>query len=95
MKVALPSEDSLEFVLEQHLPDLLGYCYRVLGLTHDAQLGDGTTFVHVATVAEGVEDVLPGLAAFAEFQRDIAGRCAVQPAVRKARVIGRYIPRVR
>jgi hypothetical protein len=53
------------------------------------RLDDGVTFVHVARL-EGRENPLATLPAFAEFQRDIAGRCIEQPAPSDATVVGSY-----
>ena len=53
------------------------------------RLDDGVTFVHVARF-EGQENPLATLPAFAEFQRDLVGRCAEQPAPSDATVVGSY-----
>ena len=53
------------------------------------RLEDGVTFVHVARL-EGPENPLATLPAFAEFQRDIAGRCVEPPAPSEAAVVGSY-----
>ena len=53
------------------------------------RLADGVTFVHVAHQASE-ENPLPALPAFAEFQRELAGRCEEQPAVSEATVVGSY-----
>ena len=42
-------------------------------------LADGVSFVHVASLAEGCENPLPSIAAFADFTRDIADRCDTPP----------------
>jgi hypothetical protein len=52
------------------------------------RLGDGVSFVHVATVEE--ENPLATLASFGEFQRDIADRCEEPPLVMDASIIGSY-----
>jgi hypothetical protein len=52
------------------------------------RLGDGVSFVHVASV-EG-ENPLATLASFAEFQRQVADRCAEPPLVMDATVVGSY-----
>ncbi|GAA4092478.1 MULTISPECIES: hypothetical protein [Actinomadura] len=60
------------------------------GLRYAAfRLADGVTFVHVAVV-EGDANPLPEVAAFKEFQRDIAGRCAEPPSPQGASVVGAY-----
>lgn len=53
------------------------------------RLADGVTFVHVASLT-GPENPLTTLPAFAEFQRDLAQRCAEQPAPSDASVVGSY-----
>jgi hypothetical protein len=45
------------------------------------------TFVHIA---EGDGNVLPGLAAFQEFQRNIAERCDEPPVVMEASEVGSF-----
>ena len=55
------------------------------------RLSDGVSFVHIASVetADG-SNPLAELPAFADFQAEIADRCAVQPAVRDATLVGSY-----
>jgi hypothetical protein len=54
------------------------------GLRYSAyRLSDGVTFVHVV---DG--DGLPGLAAFQEFQRDLAARLADGPTREPATLVG-------
>jgi hypothetical protein len=53
------------------------------------RLGDGVTFVHVATQA-GEANPLAKTSAFAEFQRDIASRCVEPPVVSDATLVGAY-----
>jgi hypothetical protein len=53
------------------------------------RLADGVTFVHVAHQT-GAENPLTTLPAFAEFQRELAGRCVEQPAPSEATVVGAY-----
>ena len=53
------------------------------------RLADGVTFVHVAH-QEGAENPLQTLPAFAEFQRELQGRCAEPPAPSEATVVGSY-----
>ena len=55
------------------------------------RLEDGVTFVHVASIdTPDGSNPLRGIAAFAEFTRDIAERCDEQPIAQDARVIGSY-----
>jgi hypothetical protein len=53
------------------------------------RLADGVTFVHVASFA-GEGNPLATLPAFAEFQRELAQRCAELPAPSDATVVGSY-----
>jgi hypothetical protein len=55
------------------------------------RLGDGVSFVHIASVetSDGTNP-LGATAAFAEFQREIGDRCAEQPVVAEATVVGSY-----
>jgi hypothetical protein len=53
------------------------------------RLADGVSFVHVATL-EGEQNPLATLPEFAEFQREIAQRCAVPPAPSDATIVGSY-----
>jgi hypothetical protein len=53
------------------------------------RLADGVTFVHVASLA-GTVNPLATLPAFAEFQRELAQRCAEPPAPSDATVVGSY-----
>ncbi len=55
------------------------------------RLADAVSFVHVATM-DGTVNPLTTLPAFAEFQREIAGRCVDQPAPSEATVVGSYQP---
>jgi hypothetical protein len=55
------------------------------------QLDDGVSFVHVAVNDSGSErSPLTELAAFQEFQREIADRCEEQPRVTEVREVGSY-----
>lgn len=54
------------------------------------KLDDGASFMHLAVQAEGVENPLPKLAAFARFQQDIADRCAEQPLVTPLDEVGSF-----
>jgi hypothetical protein len=53
------------------------------------RLADGVTFLHVAQHEEG-ENPLATLPAFAEFQRELAGRCVEQPVPSQATIVGAY-----
>ncbi len=53
-------------------------------------LADGVSFVHVASLADGHENPLPTIAAFADFTRDIADRCDLPPDAQDAAVVGSY-----
>jgi hypothetical protein len=53
------------------------------------RLADGVTFVHVAEHADGANP-LGELPEFAEFQRELAQRCAEQPQPSEASVVGSY-----
>jgi len=60
------------------------------------RLEGGVTFVHVVVENEGGSNPipLPDIAAFQEFQREVADRCAVQPVATGAAVVGshRFLP---
>jgi hypothetical protein len=53
------------------------------------RLADGVTFVHVAHHG-GAGNPLATLAAFGEFQRELAQRCVEQPSPSEATVVGCY-----
>jgi hypothetical protein len=53
------------------------------------RLADDVTFVHIARV-DGSVNPLTSLPAFAEFQRELAQRCAEQPVPSDATVVGSY-----
>lgn len=53
------------------------------------RLGDGTTFVHVAE-QDGPDNPLNTLPEFAEFQRELAQRCAEPPAPAQGSIVGSY-----
>jgi hypothetical protein len=55
------------------------------------RLGDGVSFVHVASIEtpDGTNP-LSATAAFQEFQREIADRCEEQPLVMDATLVGSY-----
>jgi hypothetical protein len=55
------------------------------------RLDDGVSFVHISsTETEDRHNPLPDVAAFQEFQRDIAERCDVAPVVTELHEIGSY-----
>jgi len=60
------------------------------------RLEDGVSFVHVVTETDdGSNPVsLVDIPAFAEFQREIADRCAAQPVAQGATIVGshRFFP---
>jgi hypothetical protein len=59
-------------------------------------LEDGVSFVHIVVENDGGSNPisLTDIAAFQEFQRDVADRCAVQPVATGAAVVGshRFLP---
>ena len=67
--------------LDDVKPD--GFWYRTF------RLADGVSFVHVAR-HEGTDNPLSHVAAFAEFQRDLADRCVEQPTPSEATLVGSY-----
>jgi hypothetical protein len=55
------------------------------------QLDDGVSFVHMAVnETDSARSPLTEVAAFKEFQREIADRCEEQPQVTEAREVGSY-----
>lgn len=54
------------------------------------KLDDGTSFMHLATQADGVENPLPKLSAFGRFQAEIADRCGEQPVVTPLEEVGSF-----
>ena len=55
------------------------------------QLDDGVSFVHVAVnETDSERSPLTEVAAFKEFQREIADRCEEQPQVTEVREVGSY-----
>src|SRR5262249_9728397 len=52
-------------------------------------LDDGVSFVHIAR-ADADPNPLPQVAAFQEFQREIADRCEEQPQVGEVQEVGAY-----
>jgi hypothetical protein len=76
------NEELVRAVYEElHRADPPDFRYRTL------RLADGVTFVHIA---EGDAAPLPKLAAFQEFQRDIAERCDEPPVVMEATEVGSF-----
>ena len=61
----------------------VGLDYRVL------KLGDGVSFLHVATVT-GAENPLPSLAAFKAFTADLKSRCEEPPVSSESARVGAY-----
>jgi quinol monooxygenase YgiN len=55
------------------------------------QLEDGVSFVHISiNETDAAQSPLGKLAAFQEFQREIADRCEEQPQVSKVQQVGAY-----
>jgi hypothetical protein len=55
------------------------------------RLEDGVTFIHIfMTDSENAPNPLATNLAFAEFQRDLANRCAEQPVAMTTTVVGSY-----
>ncbi len=55
------------------------------------RLDDGVTFVHLFTTdSDDAANTLGGIAAFAEFQRDLPKRCAELPVAQAVTVVGSY-----
>ncbi len=55
-------------------------------------MDDGVSFVHVATIDDAAKNPLNALPAFAEFQKDIKGRCVEPPVVSEVAIVGSYAP---
>jgi hypothetical protein len=53
------------------------------------KLDDGVSFMHIAE-SEGADNPLTQVAAFQEFQREIADRCDEQPVVTEMTEVGSY-----
>jgi hypothetical protein len=53
------------------------------------RLDDGVTFVHISQ-SDGVTNPLLNLPEFAEFQRELAQRCVMQPVVAGGNIVGSY-----
>jgi len=60
------------------------------------RLEDGVSFVHVVNETDDGSNPIPltDIAAFLEFQREIADRCVVQPVAQGATIVGshRFFP---
>jgi hypothetical protein len=60
------------------------------------RLEDGVSFVHIVIETDDGSNPIPltDIAAFGEFQREIAARCAVHPAPSGAKIVGshRFFP---
>ena len=55
------------------------------------RLEDGVTFMHLFTTdSDDAANTLGGIAAFAEFLRDLPQRCAEQPVAQPVKVVGSY-----
>lgn len=54
------------------------------------RLADGVTYVAVLEVADGVDNPLPGIPEFVEFQQGLRGWVAEPPAAGPATIVGNY-----
>jgi len=54
------------------------------------KLGDGVTFVAIVEVAEGIENPLPGLPEYREFQENLEHWRPEPPTIEPAEVVGSY-----
>jgi hypothetical protein len=55
------------------------------------RLEDGVTFIHIfMTDSDDAAKTMSGIAAFAEFQRELTARCIEQPVAQGASVVGSY-----
>ena len=55
------------------------------------RLADGVTFIHIfMTDSDETPNTMGDIAAFVEFQRELAQRCVEQPAPQAATVVGSY-----
>ncbi len=55
------------------------------------RLADGVTFIHIfMTDSDDTPNTMGDIAAFVEFQRELAQRCVEQPAAQAASVVGSY-----
>jgi hypothetical protein len=69
---------------ELHRADPTGFRYATF------RLEDGVSFVHIAESDSPANNPLPQLAAFQEFQKDIADRCDEPPVVGEATEVGSF-----
>ena len=55
------------------------------------RLADGATFIHIfMTDSDDTPNTMGDIAAFVEFQRELAQRCVEQPAAQAATLVGSY-----
>jgi hypothetical protein len=55
------------------------------------RLADGVTFIHIfMTDSDNTPNTMGDIAAFVEFQRELADRCIEQPVAQAATVVGTY-----
>ena len=55
------------------------------------RLADGVTFIHIfMTDSDDTPNTIGDIAAFVEFQRELAQRCVEQPAAQAATLVGSY-----
>jgi hypothetical protein len=55
------------------------------------RLEDGVTFIHLFTTdSDDAANTMSGIAAFAEFQRELPQRCAEPPVAQPVTVVGSY-----
>jgi hypothetical protein len=55
------------------------------------RLEDGVTFIHLFTTdSDSAANTMGGIAAFAEFQRNLPQRCAEPPVAQPVTVVGSY-----
>ncbi len=54
------------------------------------RLEDGVTFIHIFMTDSDTPNTMGDIAAFVEFQRELAQRCVEQPAAQAATVVGSY-----
>lgn len=69
---------------ELHRADPAGFRYVTF------RLEDGVSFVHIAESDSPESNPLPKLAAFQEFQKDIADRCDEPPVATEATEVGSF-----
>jgi hypothetical protein len=79
------NEELVRAVYEElHRADPAGFRYATF------RLEDGVSFVHIAESDSPENNPLPKLAAFQEFQKDIADRCDERPLVAEATEVGSF-----